>query len=152
IITIRIDGNGRDVRILPRLEKKGGQKREECLSTRELSMKNRIPSFEKGGRGVYYADSCRSLVEAAQQGEVELRALGRHGYPGGRLPAECLRGLSSVGYWDAKRAQEWGLPPHRNEGIEFTFMETGQTEICVEGAAVPLHSDEILITRPWQEH
>ena len=34
-----------------------------------------------------------------------------------------LPGLKMAGYWDADSDQDWGLPWHRNEGIELTLLE-----------------------------
>ena len=101
---------------------------------------------------VFHADRCEPLIAAANAGQVELHAVGRHEYPGQNLADGELAGLSSVGYWNANHAQAWGLPEHRNEGIEFTFVDTGQVPVRVEGTASTLHFGECMITRPWQPH
>jgi len=101
---------------------------------------------------VYHADRCEPLIRAAAAGEVELQAVGRHEYPGEKVGEGDLTGLSSAGYWNADHRQQWGLPEHRNEGIEFTFMDTGQVPVRVEGKSTILHFGECLITRPWQPH
>ncbi len=98
------------------------------------------------------ADSCRSLVAAAAAGSVRLHALGRAGYPGGRLPPGELPGLQSVGAWDAASAQSWGLPLHRNEGVEITFLAGGEIVARIENRFETLRHDQFLITRPWQPH
>jgi len=100
----------------------------------------------------YVPDTCRPLVAAAQAGRVQLHALGRGGYPGQRLSEDELRELRSIGFWDAGPNQDWGLPPHRNEGIEISFLANGQTCINVEAHELVLGHDELMITRPWQEH
>jgi AraC family L-rhamnose operon regulatory protein RhaS len=100
----------------------------------------------------FVADTCQPLVAAAQAGRVQLCARGRAGYPGKRLPKEELEGLCSIGYWNAEFQQDWGLPPHRNEGIEISYLASGLTDVTIEGQHKLLHHDELLITRPWQEH
>ena len=100
----------------------------------------------------FVADSCRALVDAAADGSVKLQALGRAGYPGRRLSADELPGLRSVGSWDAASAQNWGLPLHRNEGIEISFLAGGQIAARIEDRLQTLNHDEFLVTRPWQPH
>ena len=34
-------------------------------------------------------------------------------------------GLTNVGFWNCRGAQDWGLDWHRNEGLEVVFLETG---------------------------
>src|SRR6478752_7388025 len=92
------------------------------------------PSFIDQER-VYLADRCEPLIQAADAGDLELHAVGRHEYPGAKLKDSELVGLSSVGFWNAEHPQPWGLPEHRNEGIEFTFMDTGHLPVRVEGNA-----------------
>ena len=101
---------------------------------------------------IFVADSCRSLVAAAEVGSVKLHALGRAGYPGRRLPSGELPGLRSVGTWDAASAQNWGLPLHRNEGIEISFLASGEISARIENRFEPLRHDQFLVTRPWQPH
>jgi AraC family L-rhamnose operon regulatory protein RhaS len=60
--------------------------------------------------------------------------------------------LRSVGYWDARHEQRWGLPVHRNEGIEVSFLASGQLSASIENQPQQLRHDEFLITRPWQPH
>jgi len=100
----------------------------------------------------YVADSCRSLAAAAEADLVKLHALGRAGYPGRRLPSGELPGLRSVGAWDAAAAQNWGLPLHRNEGIEISFLASGEISARIENRFEPLRHDQFLVTRPWQPH
>jgi AraC-like DNA-binding protein len=100
----------------------------------------------------FVADSCRALVDAANAGAVRLHAIGRAGYPGGRLPATELPGLRSVGSWDAKSGQSWGLPLHRNEGIEISYLDSGEIVARIESRIEKLHHGEFLVTRPWQPH
>ena len=100
----------------------------------------------------FVADSCRPLAAAAEASVVKLQAFGRAGYPGRRLPAQELPGLRSVGSWDAASAQTWGLPLHRNEGIEISFLASGQIAARIENRFQTLRHDEFLVTRPWQPH
>jgi AraC family L-rhamnose operon regulatory protein RhaS len=100
----------------------------------------------------YRADSCRPLLDAVQQGTLRLQAV-RHGhYPGHALRSAELAGVKMVGYWDAEKDQDWGLGWHRNEGIEFTFLERGHLRFAAGDRVWDLRPDDITITRPWQLH
>jgi AraC family L-rhamnose operon regulatory protein RhaS len=112
---------------------------------------NQRATYRAAGKS-FVADSCRPLAAAAEAGLVNLRACGRAGYPGRRLPVHELPGLRSVGSWDAAAAQIWGLPLHRNEGIEISFLASGQISARIENRLQTLHHDEFLVTRPWQPH
>ena len=100
----------------------------------------------------YHADRCEPLRAAVRRGEVRLAALARRGYPGRALPPEMLPEVSTVGFWDARGAQRWGLDWHRNEGIELTYLARGQTEFLVDDEHFRLESGALTITRPWQQH
>ncbi len=100
----------------------------------------------------FEADRCEALVRAAEAGQVRLVALARGGYPGWRLSARHLPGLSSVGFWDARGSQKWGLDWHRNEGIEITYLETGRMAFSLEREKWTLDPGSMTITRPWQPH
>ncbi len=100
----------------------------------------------------FEADRCEALVRAAEAGQVRLVALARGGYPGWRLSARHLPGLSSVGFWDARGRQNWGLDWHRNEGIEITYLETGRVAFALEREKWMLNPGDMTITRPWQPH
>jgi AraC family L-rhamnose operon regulatory protein RhaS len=100
----------------------------------------------------FEADRCEALVRAAEAGQVRLVALARGGYPGWRLSARHLPGLSSVGFWDARDSQNWGLGWHRNEGIEITYLETGRMVFSLEREEWNLNPGDMTITRPWQPH
>ncbi|MEK7995240.1 MAG: AraC family transcriptional regulator [Planctomycetota bacterium] len=114
-------------------------------------MPKTIPIY-KDHDETYRADSCLPLVEAAARREVRLEAL-RHGhYPGRRLPSAALSGVKMVGFWDAEDDQSWGLPWHRNEGIEFTFLESGSLRFAVDNREYLLEPDHLTVTRPWQLH
>ncbi len=101
---------------------------------------------------LFHADTCEPLEAAASQGEVRVVALGRGSYPGRRLPANDLREVRSVGFWDAHGKQTWGLDWHRNEGIELTFLAAGRLPFSVDGRPVTLEPGDLTITRPWQKH
>ncbi len=111
----------------------------------------RAPIYKESGR-TYHADSCDPLIEAVEKGELELMAHGRATYPGKPIPDQVLPGLQSVGYWDARKEQSWGLPWHRNEGIELTFLETGTMPFAVDAKEMQLNPGDLAITRPWQPH
>lgn len=107
--------------------------------------------FAATGPG-YRADTCEPLKRAAASGTLRLVAFGRGGYPGARLPATGLPGLRSVGVWDAPTSQDWGLDPHRNEGIEITYLERGACGFATDAGAWRLRGGDLAVTRPWQRH
>ncbi len=116
-----------------------------------MSKRTPHPSYRQAGK-IYRADSCQPLVRAAAAGEVRLEAMARGGYPGTPLPGKTMPGLSSVGFWDAERDQSWGLPLHRNEGIELSFLASGTMPVMIDGHRQTMMHDEFLVTRPWQPH
>ena len=101
---------------------------------------------------MFEADSCQPVLESVSAEEMKLYALARGSYPGERLRRNELEGLRSFGFWDAKGDQHWGLPYHRNEGIEFTMMLSGEMPISVGTAHGLLKPGNMMITRPWQPH
>jgi AraC family L-rhamnose operon regulatory protein RhaS len=56
------------------------------------------------------------------------------------------------GFWDAKADQDWGLPWHRNEGIELAFLERGFLEFATDEGIHVLRANDLTIVRPWQRH
>ncbi len=100
---------------------------------------------------VYHADTCLPLIDAYQRKKLKFKALARHTYPGDRLDDNTL-GLNSIGYWDANEPQDWGLDWHRNEGIEFHFLESGTMPYAQEDKEVLLTPNHLTITRPWEAH
>lgn len=110
-----------------------------------------VPIFSEHGT-TYRADTCRPLADAVEAGHIKLWALARGHYPGSRLPAHTLPGLKTVGHWDADVEQQWGLPWHRNEGIEICFLETGKVDFAVDRHGYVLQPDDLTATRPWQQH
>jgi len=101
---------------------------------------------------LYHADACGPLTEASNRDELKLLALGRGSYPGERLPLRDLRGLCSLGVWDARTDQQWGLGWHRNEGIELTYLAAGNLDFAVEHKTFMLEPGSFTLTRPWQKH
>ena len=113
--------------------------------------RTQVPIF-RDGPDTYHADRCRPLVEAANHGAVRLVSLVRGHYPGRELPANCLPGVKTVGFWDATTEQDWGLDWHRNEGIEITYLETGSLAFAADQSTYRLHAGDVTVTRPWQRH
>ncbi len=110
-----------------------------------------VPYYQDRG-AVFQADACRPLVLASRRREIRLESLVHGHYPGRKLPPDVLPGVKMMGFWDAEREQVWGLPWHRNEGLELTFLETGSLGFRVEDQSYTLHPDHLTITRPWQRH
>ena len=110
-----------------------------------------IPIYQEHGK-TYQADTCAPLATAVARGYVQLAALARGHYPGRKLAQAALPGVKSLGFWDARYPQDWGLEWHRNEGIELTFLERGGVEFAVDRHVCQLHPDDLTITRPWQRH
>lgn len=98
------------------------------------------------------ADDCEPLREAVARGEVRMQARVRGQYPGSLLEPGRLPGLRTIGYWDAVGPQAWGLPMHRNEGIEICYLLSGETVFATDHESVRLRPGDLTITRPWQRH
>lgn len=103
-------------------------------------------------QGVLHVDSSRPQRQAMAEGKIRLWALTHGHYPGHPLPPMALPGLSSVGHLDARGEQDWGLEPHRNEGIEISLLETGHMGFVVDGREYRLAGGDITVTSPWQLH
>jgi AraC family L-rhamnose operon regulatory protein RhaS len=118
-----------------------------------ISVKINIQQIQpyKANGIVYHADTCLPLIDAAKRKKLKFKALARHSYPGERLDKNTL-GLNSIGYWDANEPQDWGLDWHRNEGIEFHFLESGTMPYAQENKEVVLLPNYLTITRPWEAH
>jgi len=114
-------------------------------------MRKPIPIYKDHGE-TYQADTCVAVVEAAARGELHHQALARGHYPGRKLAPDALSGVKSFGFWDAGHDQAWGLPWHRNEGLELTFLESGSTGFAVDEQHYVLQPDDLTVTRPWQRH
>lgn len=100
----------------------------------------------------YEIDRCEPQNRAVQSGKIQLCALTKGHYPGRRIPAKVLPGLSNIGFWDAGGHPDWGLDPHRNEGIEIMFLETGLMPYRAGGKKFDLRAGSFTVTRPWQLH
>ena len=97
-------------------------------------------------------DDCGPQFRAIQEGKIELHALSKGHYPGKRMNSNILPGLTSVGFWSCRGSQDWGLNPHRNEGLEISFLETGGMGFKVDGEIHSLQAGNLTVTRPWQLH
>lgn len=101
----------------------------------------------------YERDTCIPLTRACSLGEIELATLARLEYPGKHMTDDMLKGVNSIGYWDAHIQQNWGLNWHRNGGIEITYLETGTLDFETEGQnSTTLRANDLTIMRPWQLH
>ncbi|MEM0964600.1 MAG: AraC family transcriptional regulator [Verrucomicrobiota bacterium] len=98
------------------------------------------------------ADNCAPLSEAVEKGEVHLVAKSRGQYPGKRIPKGALPGLRTIGFWDAVGPQSWGLPMHRNEGIEICYVFSGECRFITNNGDWNLRAGDMTVTRPWQRH
>ena len=114
-------------------------------------MASREPRFQYRGK-IYRSDTCDQLVEAVEKGSVRIDALVRGHYPGRPLQRHALPAVATVGVWDATGPQDWGLDWHRNEGVELTFLESGQTAFAVGDQRFNLQPYDLSVTRPWQPH
>jgi AraC-like DNA-binding protein len=108
-------------------------------------------TFNANGK-LFKADTCDAVALAARQGEITLQALARGAYPGVRLEERSLPGVKSLGYWDSTREQSWGLPWHRNEGIELTVLSSGSLPYSCGDRRYTLRPYDLTIARPWQPH
>lgn len=111
-------------------------------------MRKRYKDFHK----IYQPDRCEPLILAANSGQLQMKALKRDNYPGLDLPDAVLPGVINVGYWDSKISQTWGLDWHRNEGIEFTFLSSGNLFFSTQKKQFDLKPGNFTVTRPWQPH
>jgi AraC-like DNA-binding protein len=100
----------------------------------------------------FHADTCEALRAATARKELTFAALARGTYPGHQLPDKSLPNVMSVGYWDARHDQRWGLDWHRNEGIEITYLARGKMAFAVDCVDFHLSRGNLTVTRPWQLH
>jgi AraC family L-rhamnose operon regulatory protein RhaS len=110
-----------------------------------------LPIYVDHGKS-YEPDSCYPLIRGAKEGKIHFESLARGHYPGKKLARNALPCIKTVGFWDAKRSQDWGLDWHRNEGIELTFLESGSVYFAVDDREIPLKPGDLAFTRPWQQH
>lgn len=98
-----------------------------------------------------YVDNCRGLQAAAKRGECELHAWTRGSYPG--IPLEDrLPGICTVGFWDARHPQGWGLATHCNEGFKIAYLARGSLDLIVDDKSYQFEQGQFIIIRPWQLH
>ncbi len=102
--------------------------------------------------GMHTADTCENLKSAKKRGELFHSAFAHGCYPGVKMPPKMLPELCVACVWDANKDQSWGLPTHRNEGIEFGYLTRGTLDFIVEGELHQLKAGDLTITRPWQPH
>lgn len=114
-------------------------------------MNRRPPLYARAPRG-HTIDAHQPLLGSIRAGRIEFHALGRGHYPGARLGPRELPGLLTIGYWDARGHQDWGMDYHRNEGVEICLLETGSMGFSVDGDVHRLEPGALTITRPWQTH
>ena len=100
----------------------------------------------------YEIDTCAPQNKAIESGKVSWHGLTKGHYPGALIPKNVLPGLNSIGFWDADGTPDWGEEPHRNEGIEIIFLETGTMGFTVDKRLYHLRAGQFTITRPWQLH
>ena len=110
------------------------------------------PAVFRDAEGVHRSDLCEPLKRARARGDVRLQALARPPYPGTVLAGNALPGLCSVGFWDARGRQRWGLDWHRNEGIEITCVRSGKCPFAVENHQTMLDHRQFAVTQPWERH
>jgi AraC-like DNA-binding protein len=68
------------------------------------------------------------------------------------MPASVLPGLCNLGMIDTRGGQDWGFEPHRNEGVEIVYLETGHMSYTANDQRHTLRAGDIIITRPWELH
>ena len=110
------------------------------------------PAIFYGVDGTHIADTCENLKAGKERGELHLVGYSHGCYPGLRMPAKMLPELCVACMWDANKDQTWGLPVHRNEGIEFGYLTRGNLDFIVEGVSHKLKAGDLTVTRPWQPH
>ena len=109
------------------------------------------PIYRESGRALSI-DTCAPQRKAMAEGKCRIVSLGRGTYPGRRLRAQDVPGISGVGYMHIEGNQDWGTDAHRNEGVEVAFLESGTMPFLVEDQPHLLQSNDLTITRPWQVH
>ena len=121
------------------------------MPTLATMAKRDAPQFLVGG-GVLTIDDERAQAAAVSAGKIDFRAVTHGRYLGTPLAEDLLPGLSSAGRWNAVGEQDWGVPDHRNEGIEVVLVERGRATFGVEGRIHDLRAGDVTVTAPWQRH
>ena len=115
-------------------------------------MERRAKFYDPTGKLSYKADNCSPVKTASEAGALELTTLARDAYPGRRLSKSELTGIKSIGYWNIKKIQDWGLEWHTNEGIEICYLESGDLTFFLGEDKYELAPNQLTITRPWISH
>ena len=110
-------------------------------------MERRAQFYDPDGKLSYKADNCGPVKSAADKGELELTTLARDAYPGKRLGKSELTGIKSIGYWNIKKQQDWGLDWHTNEGIEICYLESGDLTFYLGDEKYDLATNHLKIGR-----
>ncbi len=128
------------------------RKDRKMLNINDNKRKSKAPLiFEDAGK-IFRADSCEPLKKANRDNEIAVCGLARGNYPGRPLPADCLPGIRSLGMWDAKAPQSWGLGKHCNEGLEISFLSHGNLSFASPGHQQLLIPGDVTVTAPWLVH
>lgn len=114
-------------------------------------MRNPTPIY-RAESAVVHIDSCEPQLRAHAAGRVSLNAVSHGAYPGKKLAAADLPALSNAGFWVTRGPQDWGIPEHRNEGIEICWVESGEAALGVAGVVHALTPAVVSVTRPWEPH
>ncbi len=115
-------------------------------------MPTKVAPIYRTGKASLRIDTCAPQSTAMRGGKIRLKALSKGYYPGTVLKLSQLPGITSIGFWTGTGTQDWGLEPHRNEGVEITYLETGRMAFSVEANDFELSAGQFGITRPWQLH
>ena len=117
-----------------------------------IEMKKHLPAIFQDEDQIYVADTCEELKQSSLNQDVHVRAWSHPPYPGKEVDDNYIPEIRSIGLWDIREKQSWGLKSHCNEGLEFSFLASGQVDFGVDGQQWALKSGQIAITRPWQFH
>ena len=69
-----------------------------------------------------------------------------------RSGCAACRACAASGSGTRRGRRRWGLDWHRNEGIEFTWLEQGTLPFATDDVETVLRPGDLTITRPWQRH
>lgn len=103
-------------------------------------------------QGWVSTDSCEAQRRAITDEKILFHGVSHGVYPGQRLKHADLPGLSGAGYWETRGPQDWGVPEHRNEGIELCWSESGENLLGVADRIHRLTAAVVSVTRPWEPH
>lgn len=102
--------------------------------------------------GCVSTDSCAAQRRAITEGKILFQGVSHGVYPGQRLNHADLPGLSGAGHWETRGPQDWGVPEHRNEGVELCWCESGENLLGVGDVVHRLTPAVVSVTRPWEPH